>query len=356
MLENESVAAARRIPLDLDDGAGAEYTGTAPTGSEVLISISGSAFATASGTVTKLRNGDFYYEATQAETRGRGFRLLRLAKSGMGTAVFEWYVGSRRASDADAVARRIPIMLELSGAAVTGITLTGSEIEISVNGAAFATGTGTATEIGYGAYYYQPPASELSRGYSLLNVNDSAADEYKYELIIDQEYWPTLAGTTTTAESIRERIVTVIEDLTPTSLTGDLYREFRNETTDFVEWCENSPAGALRRFQARYSGNDDPPETSSVLETEHQRDFTVWVAYPRTARYGADQSLDRDDVIDEDRKQILRAIGMLGKPNFTSPYPAATWLSQGENVDRTDGAACDFLQIVVRLAFIESLA
>lgn len=353
MLDGEPEAAARRIPLDLDDGAGGEYTGAAPSGTEVLISISGAAWQTAAGTVSKLRDGDYYYEASAAEVRGRGFRLLRLAKSGMGTAMFDFYCGNRRALDPSGVARRIPVILEDSGGSpVTGITLTGAEIEISNNGGAFTTGAGTAAEIGYGAYYYEPTVSEYSRGHSMLNVNDAGAEEFKYEVIIDQEYLPTLAGQTTTAESIRDRIIDVIEALTPTSLSGDKFRAYRNEGAGFTDWCESKPVGAFRRFQVLETGSDAPPETSSGVEEERTATFQVVIAYPRTARYGADQGLDRHDVMREDQRLIERAIGMHGKANFTSPFPAATWLMDGSATDRQDGEACDYLVVTQRMLFV----
>lgn len=348
MLDDEPTSAARTVPLDLWDGND-EYAGTAPTGSEVLISICGAAWQQAAGTVTKLRNGDFTYEFTRAETRGRGFRLLRLAKTGMDTAIFEFYCGSRRANEPDALARRIPIMLELAGTPVTGVTLTGSEIEISINGAAFTTGTGTAGEIGYGAYYYEPPVSELARGYSLLNVNDAAADEYKYELIVDQAYYPT-PGNATTAESIRDRIIAVIESLEPTSLSSDKFRSYRNETAGFIEWCESSTTGAFRRFQVTETGADEPPETSSVADEQRRATFQVIVAYPQTGRYGEDQALDRHDIMREDQRLIERAIGMTGAANFTSPYPDATWVS-GDTA-RESGEACDFLVVSQTMIFV----
>lgn len=351
MLENESVAAARRIPLDLDDGAGGEYTGAAPSGSEVLISISGAAWQTAAGTCVKVRDGDYYYQATQAETVGRGFRLLRLAKTGMGTAIFEFHCGNRRSNDSNAVARRIPIVLETSlGVPVTGLTLSGSEIEISVNGAAFATGGGTAAEIGYGAYYYEPTMAEHTRGHSVLGINDAGAVEYRFELVVDQEHLPTLAGTTTTAEDIRDRIITVIESLTATSLAGDRFRVYRNEGAGFVDWCETKPGSAFRRFQVIETGSDQPPESSSAIEEERTATLQITIAYPRNARAGADQGLDRHDIMREDQRTIERAIGMHGAANFTSPYPSACWLDG--STDREEGEACDYLIITQRMSFV----
>lgn len=350
VIEYETVAASRRVPFPLYDTNGDEYTGTAPTGAEVQISISGAAWQQASGTVTKLRDGDFYYEATQGETIGRGFRLLRLAKAGIDTTVVDWYVGERRVNDPDAIARRIPIYLEdTNGDAVAGLTLSGAEIEVSAAGSAFAAGAGTAEAIGLGAYYYQPAASEYAtRGALLMNVNDAAAEEYKFETEIGIN--PSSAPTGTAAASIRDRIATVITALTPTRLASDKFREYRNESAAFIEWCEANPVSAFRRFQVTESGSDEPPETSSVMEEERKATFQVIIAYPQNSRAGSQQSLDRQDMMREDQRIIERAIGMTGAANFTSPYPSACWLSGG--TDRDSGEACDYLILSQVMSFI----
>ena len=60
----------------------------------------------------------------------------------------------------------------------TGITLTvgGSEVEISKNGAAFGTSAGTAAEVGGGYYSYQFTTGEVDTAGSVrLKIDDAAA-------------------------------------------------------------------------------------------------------------------------------------------------------------------------------------
>jgi len=48
---------------------------------------------------------------------------------------------------------------------------------------------------------------------------------------------------TTTAEAIRDRIITVISAHVPASLAGTGYRGYRNEgDADFETWCQANPA------------------------------------------------------------------------------------------------------------------
>lgn len=70
--------------------------------------------------------------------------------------------------------KRIPVLLfdATDGiTAETGITVSGSEIQISQNGGAYTNFAGTWTEIGAGAYYYTPTAAELNaQGIFLVKV------------------------------------------------------------------------------------------------------------------------------------------------------------------------------------------
>ena len=91
-----------------------------------------------------------------------------------------------------------------------------------------------------------------------------------------------------TAEAIRDRVYTLIEALTPTSLSSDKFRRYRNEAdADFTEWSEANAAAALRRFQVRETGDDEPPLTSAVTEERVRLRLQVQIAYPQTHRYGS---------------------------------------------------------------------
>ncbi len=150
--------------------------------------------------------------------------------------------------------------------------------------------------------------------------------------------------TTSTIAAIRDRVITVIAGLTPTSLSGNKFVKHRNEQGgDFMAWAVANPQAAFRRFQVRDMGNDEPPATSAVDVEERQATLQIIIAYPQTNRTGPDAALDRDDVMDQDWGKIDLAIGMCGKANFTSPFADATPL--GASSDRISEEKCDFLVI-----------
>lgn len=151
----------------------------------------------------------------------------------------------------------------------------------------------------------------------------------------------------TTPSAIRDRAIAVIEALTATSDPGVKFRAYRNEgTADFQDWAEKNPAACRRRFQVRTTGGTFTPPISNTDEEEHQVTLSVLVAYPQTGRDGIKQALDRDDTLDEDAFQIDAAIGMLGRANFSTPYPDACWI-EGTPIARIVGVAVDFVEFVL---------
>jgi hypothetical protein len=142
-----------------------------------------------------------------------------------------------------------------------------------------------------------------------------------------------------TAEAIRDRIYALLEALTPTSLSSDKFRRYRNEDgADFPAWAEKNVAAALRRFQVRQVGDDGEPDVSNTTEETVEIDFEITLAYPQTHRYGAANGMDRDDVRKQDWKQIKHTIGIDGRGNFSSshdctPLGAVETLEQGGKID-----------------------
>jgi PKD repeat protein len=159
----------------------------------------------------------------------------------------------------------------------------------------------------------------------------------------------------TTAALIRDRIVAVIEALTPASLANDKFRKYRNEgAADFTGWATgNGKAAAWRRFQIRDLGDDTPPEVSNTDVELRSVWYEVRVAYPQTHRAGRDGALDRDDVMAADQHAIETAIGMRGRANFADPYPVASWAEGSTSREISDGV--DFLVIRQRMIFYLSL-
>lgn len=147
----------------------------------------------------------------------------------------------------------------------------------------------------------------------------------------------------TTAESIRDRAIAVIGALAPRHRLGNGFVKHRNERDgNFVTWATQNAAAALRRFQVRVT-DDVPPEVSNTDFEERQLTLTITIAYPTNARSGPDHALDRDDIIDEDFKQLDFAVGIYGRSNFSPPNPDA--MPTGATKSVVQGEAVDFLVI-----------
>ena len=158
-----------------------------------------------------------------------------------------------------------------------------------------------------------------------------------------------------TAAAIRDRIKALVEALTPSTDTGVNFRSYRNEDDgNFQDWAEASDTAAYRRFQARDDGTEDPPEVSNTDTDMRHVTFVILVAYPQTGRDGADQALDRDDVIDADWGRINGAAGMgiYGRANFSGDHDC-TPLGATREVVR--GTACDFLEIRARFSYYRNV-
>lgn len=70
-----------------------------------------------------------------------------------------------------ALRRQFFVLYDLTQALQTGQTITGSEVQVSKNGAAFSNGAGTVVEISGGAYYYEATAGEVdTEGWLLLKI------------------------------------------------------------------------------------------------------------------------------------------------------------------------------------------
>jgi hypothetical protein len=152
---------------------------------------------------------------------------------------------------------------------------------------------------------------------------------------------PSSSSVLTTAQNIRDRAIAVIGALVPNHPLNARFIKYRNEGDgDFVAWCESVPGACFRRFQVRQTGDEGPPVSNTDTE-ERKLTLTVTVAYPQNARTGPDQALDRDDIIDEDFKQLDFAVGIYGRVNFSAPYPDAMPLGMIKTI--VHGQAVDFL-------------
>lgn len=156
-----------------------------------------------------------------------------------------------------------------------------------------------------------------------------------------------------TAEAIRDRILTLLESLTPTSLSGDKFRRYRNEGDgDFEAWAEKNPAAAFRRVQCRQTGGDSRPEISNTTEERIRTRFEVRVAYPQNHRYGAGNALDRDDVMNQDWLKINYAIGEYGRGNFSGTNDCTPTAAADNELERV--GKIDYLVVRVEYEYVRS--
>lgn len=155
-----------------------------------------------------------------------------------------------------------------------------------------------------------------------------------------------------TIAAIRDRCHVLIEALTPALLTADKFRRYRNEGDgDFAAWAEANPEACFRRFQIRQTGLEELPHTSSVLEERVRLQLTARVAYPQSHRYGPDNALDRDDVLNQDWLRLNGALGIYGAANFTGTHDC---IPLGATMERDEGDGVDFMLVHLDLEFLRS--
>lgn len=139
---------------------------------------------------------------------------------------------------------------------------------------------------------------------------------------------------TTTSAAIRDRIVTVIEALVPTTQSNVRFRHHREEF-DFRGWADGHPDACLRRFSVRDLGDAKPALVSNTDVELVRAIFEIVIAYPLSYRFGSGNLLGVEDVIDQDRHQVEHVAGMRGYANFTAATGAeASWVD-GETARET---------------------
>lgn len=183
---SEATAAKRRIPFYLFDTTGTTpQTGKTFSGSEIQLSQNGATFANFAGTVTEVGSGLYYYETTLAEAGVYGFLALKIVKSGCKTILQTEVIGGPAYYTSSF---RLPMYLvDSSGAPVTGLTFSGTEIQISENGASFTSFGGSATEVGSGLYYYTPLSTEYDGvGFVVLKVVKTGVQTYVISQDLDE--------------------------------------------------------------------------------------------------------------------------------------------------------------------------
>lgn len=124
MIQNESVAAARRILVYLVDASEAAVASLTFSGAEVQISKAGGAWANFAGTMaeiggTGLGVGAYYYQATAAEVDTLGKLGIKIVKTGVRSFVYSEDVVVSTATEATTIAASV-----MASVVETGYTLT----------------------------------------------------------------------------------------------------------------------------------------------------------------------------------------------------------------------------------------
>lgn len=141
---------------------------------------------------------------------------------------------------------------------------------------------------------------------------------------------------TTSAAAIRDTMITVIRGLTPAALSSDTFRLYREDQVAFQTWAVQNPASCFRWYSLLDTGVRAPP---SVMGGNYQRDqvtFELVVGYPQNNRYGPDAGRDREDLIEQDQRQLEAAIGPFGAAAYGVDVSPLVLPGQTPRWDRVD--------------------
>lgn len=160
----------------------------------------------------------------------------------------------------------------------------------------------------------------------------------------------------TSIAAIRDRLTTVLRQATPNVSSSDKFVPFAEDLAgDFETWAEANPGGATRQFQVRDASTGASPDHSQVEFEERFAPLVIEVAYPQSNRWGSDGALGRDDVIESDRLQIEKVVGLYGKANFTPPFPDACFRPDRYSYSTVRKTACDFLVVLMTFSYYRSV-
>jgi hypothetical protein len=307
--------------------------------------------------------GDYALRLTDAQVAAAGTITFYINASGADPVSYAQEIGpgilTNEATDSK---REVVFHLSSGLTNVTGHSWLTGEIEIcNPGGTSYANADVTRVlERGNGDYALRLTAAQVGAGGTgSLFINASGADPQNvtYEIsdlgdIIGISF-PAPANATT-LESIRDRVIAVMEATTPAAPVKPSFIRYRNEgAARFDDWAENAAAGSLRRFQVRDDGSDEDAEVFNLDHMELVARFEIRIAYPQNSRAGRDNAMDRDDSNDSDWARIRWQLGPgYGRTNFSGSYPDAVPLEITK--ERETGNGVDFLIIRLRMSYIKT--
>lgn len=155
--------------------------------------------------------------------------------------------------------------------------------------------------------------------------------------------------TTTTLGTIRDAVISVVEGLTPSTVSDARFRLCPTHTS--LRAFASAGTAALRSFELVRTGDDSLPPLFDPDAKETTTTLSLVVAYPRDrALYGDREDLDLEDVMREDAAAIRSAVF------DPDAYVTGQSLADGTILPpETSNPAVWFQSITLRVTFTEAL-
>lgn len=241
-----------------------------------------------------------------------------------------------------------PVVSTTATDATFTFTVNTGAAEYSLDGGAYAAASSPLT------------VSGLSLGAHTITIRSTTDTAHKqtfaWTVVASSGGGPVVVtNNVTTAEAIRDYVISLIRALTPTTQPSARFIPHNHERDGkFEAWCEAKGSAPFRRFSVRSVHTDRRPRTSNLYVEEHFLTLEMLFAYPMTSRTGKDGALDRDDTADLDRKLITQAVCVNGYANFVGAVnPNATPLAEGDPVSFRELAGVELLVITQTYRYFE---
>jgi hypothetical protein len=152
--------------------------------------------------------------------------------------------------------------------------------------------------------------------------------------------------------SIRDTMATTVIGLTPPVISSKRFTKYDHRVSDFRAWCEQNPTGCFRKFSIRGTGTQSPPEVTNTDVEWINTEIEAVIAYPLDFKGGPQMTLDRDDLIEDDLRQIENAIGTNGYQTIESAGAGTVTTIEAT---REEGQACAFAVLRLAVGFYRAM-
>jgi hypothetical protein len=255
---NEPTAVARTIPLLLVNGALTGVSGLTFSGAQIRTCKAGGALTNFVGTYSETGSGNYNYILALGEVNTNGFLAVVVNHSSAMPYVWFDQVGAEPiVNEPSAANRRIPIyIVDSNQTPLTGLTFSGSEVQISKAGSAWANAVGAITELGAGLYYYQGSLADFDiQGVLKLKVVKSSIQQYVFELGVGtvstggpSDAVAPIVTVTSTPVGRLDPLVVEVYDETSLAFFEAIFREYADSP---VQVAYDSQTGFIHPFGGR---------------------------------------------------------------------------------------------------------